>query len=69
MAEFEGWYARQDSNLRPLTPEASALSAELRAHEYLKKYNAGGGYLQTPARTIGIMDASRRLRTFGAPAS
>ncbi len=30
------WYARQDSNLRPLTPEASALSAELRAHECLE---------------------------------
>src|SRR5680860_392605 len=27
-------YARQDSNLRPLAPEASALSAELRAHTY-----------------------------------
>jgi hypothetical protein len=26
------WRARQDSNLRPLTPQASALSAELRAH-------------------------------------
>jgi hypothetical protein len=26
------WYARQDSNLWPLAPEASALSAELRAH-------------------------------------
>jgi hypothetical protein len=25
------WRARQDSNLRPLTPQASALSAELRA--------------------------------------
>ena len=28
------WYARQDSNLRPLAPEASALSAELRARTY-----------------------------------
>ena len=28
---FHGWYARQDSNLWPLAPEASALSAELRA--------------------------------------
>ena len=27
-----GRYARQDSNLRPLTPEASALSAEPREH-------------------------------------
>lgn len=26
------WYAREDSNLRPLAPQASALSAELRAH-------------------------------------
>jgi hypothetical protein len=26
------WYAWQDSNLRPLTPEASALSPELQAH-------------------------------------
>ena len=25
------WYAREDSNLWPLAPEASALSAELRA--------------------------------------
>ena len=28
----ENWYARQDLNLRPLAPEASALSPELRAH-------------------------------------
>ncbi len=28
----KGWYALQDSNLRPLAPEASALFAELRAH-------------------------------------
>ncbi len=26
------WYARQDLNLRPLAPEANALSPELRAH-------------------------------------
>src|SRR5690606_19971671 len=26
------WYARQDSNLRPIAPEAIALSPELRAH-------------------------------------
>ena len=26
------WRAREDSNLRPLAPETSALSPELRAH-------------------------------------
>lgn len=31
-AAVTGWYARCDSNTRPLAPEASALSAELRAH-------------------------------------
>jgi hypothetical protein len=29
------WYAREDSNLWPLAPEASALSAELRAQVVL----------------------------------
>ena len=28
-----GWYARQDLNLRPLPPQGSALSPELRAHK------------------------------------
>jgi hypothetical protein len=27
-----GWRAREDLNLRPLAPQANALSAELRAH-------------------------------------
>jgi hypothetical protein len=31
------WYAREDSNLWPLAPEASALSAELRAHVSLRQ--------------------------------
>jgi hypothetical protein len=30
------WYAREDSNLWPLAPEASALSAELRAQVLLR---------------------------------
>ena len=29
------WYARRDLNARPLAPQASALSAELRAHQAL----------------------------------
>lgn len=28
------WYAEQDSNLRPLPPQGSALSSELPAHRY-----------------------------------
>jgi hypothetical protein len=31
------WYAREDSNLWPLAPEASALSAELRAQIYWRQ--------------------------------
>ena len=31
--ETENWYARQDLNLRPLPPQGSALSPELRAHK------------------------------------
>ena len=32
VAAQEGWHPLQDSNLRPLAPEASALFAELRGH-------------------------------------
>jgi hypothetical protein len=31
------WYAREDSNLWPLAPEASALSAELRAQAFWRQ--------------------------------
>ena len=36
-AESEVWCAREDSNLRPLPPQGSALSPELRAHAMVPK--------------------------------
>jgi hypothetical protein len=42
-----GWYAREDSNLWPLAPEASALSAELRAQTYVQEH-----YILSSPRTL-----------------
>ncbi len=54
------WYARQDSNLRPLTPEASALSAELRARRiHYKAPKVIRDHFGDISQTSGLMTAIR----------
>jgi hypothetical protein len=52
------WYARQDSNLWPLAPEASALSAELRARTF------AGLLTLTPIHKMGRPPYTLRQRVY-----
>jgi hypothetical protein len=47
------WYAREDSNLWPLAPEASALSAELRAQVFwISLYPISETYIPTTGECV-----------------
>jgi hypothetical protein len=47
------WYAREDSNLWPLAPEASALSAELRAQVLFSQLYRSS-WAGMPANTVVV---------------
>ena len=66
------WYARQDSNLRPLTPEASALSAELRARTCRVYRNHSGrvdcaNIAQLCSRRVGLSMSRSYWRSHRIP--
>ncbi len=64
------WCPRQDSNLRPLGPQPSALSSELRGHLLTQSHfaaymweNGGEGGIRTLGRVLPRQPLSRRPRS------
>ena len=53
------WHARRDSNPRPSDSKSTALSAELRAHVFLKAYYSK---IEVDFSTLKIFFQSRKYR-------
>jgi hypothetical protein len=63
------WCAREDSNLRPLPPQGSALSPELRAHAMVPKVRLELTRARSPLRPERSASANSATSALSIPAT